>query len=420
MSVTTGAVAAAARAVLVGAGLMAAAVTAAGQPSGPPGGRPPSSQPETAMVEVAPIRCWWRTSAGAVTIGQPFDVRLTCAVLETDAVQVVPDETRLTVAGVQLKPFEVLGGEHPADTRAGPRRFFQYRYKVRLIDADSIGNDVSLPNLTIIYKVQSRVAEDATLAGRDFTYVMPGLPVHVLSLVPEDGVDVRDGADVGLERIEVLRFRARLFDIGALALIAAGGLLAAFALVAAVDRTHRHEARALRRVSNRRVLAAAGAELSLVARASAGGWTPELANAAHSALRVVAAIAIGRRVSEQPLAAGQSPPDGRLPVPGWLPGRPGTAVTSATTGADVARALASLPPAAPIQQRAGLEVLQAALGAFTVARYAPGDGAPDPLALAAAVEGGQAEAARLARERLWRWPGRAEAAPPWREGASRR
>src|SRR5260370_36286 len=32
------------------------------------------------MVQVDPIRCWWRTSAGAVRIGETFDLRLTCAV----------------------------------------------------------------------------------------------------------------------------------------------------------------------------------------------------------------------------------------------------------------------------------------------------------------------------------------------------
>ena len=37
------------------------------------------------MAEVDPIRCWWRTSDGAVGVGQPFSLVLTCAVLETDA-----------------------------------------------------------------------------------------------------------------------------------------------------------------------------------------------------------------------------------------------------------------------------------------------------------------------------------------------
>ena len=57
-----------------------------------------------------PLQCWWRTSAGAVRVGEPFTVVLTCAVLETDAATVVVDQTRLEPSVVQFAPFEVLGG----------------------------------------------------------------------------------------------------------------------------------------------------------------------------------------------------------------------------------------------------------------------------------------------------------------------
>jgi hypothetical protein len=392
---------------------------AAGQvPREPPG---PVAPPgiDTQMVETAPIRCWWRSSTGAVAIGEPFDVRLTCAVLETDTVQVVPDETRLTVAGVQLKPFEVVGGDHPADTRAGQRRFFQYRYTLRLLDPAEIGQDVSLPRLPITYKVQSRVAADATLAGRDFAYLMPGLSLHVLSQVPEDASDIRDGADVGLERVEALQFRARLFDIAAWALAATGALLGLFAAIALVRRSGPAQARERPRAPDRRVLAAASAELSRVAREAAGGWTPELVSAGHAALRVVSAMAIGRGVSEQPLPPGVPAPDGRIAVRARIPGRPGVAVSSATTTADLARALATTPPDSPAAERAGLDALHDALKAFTGTQYASGESAPDAVSLAGALDAGRAEAARLARERLWRWLRRGRSPREWREGAAR-
>jgi len=35
-------------------------------------------------VETDPIQCWWRTSAGAVRVGEPFSLVLTCAVVEND------------------------------------------------------------------------------------------------------------------------------------------------------------------------------------------------------------------------------------------------------------------------------------------------------------------------------------------------
>ena len=356
------------------------------------------------LVEVAPIKCWWRTSAGAVVLGEPFDVRLTCAVLENDSVQVVPDETRLTVSGVPLKPFEVLGGTHPPDTHAGQRRFFQYLYTLRLIEPETVGQDVSLPRLPIVYRVQSRVAADATVAGRDFTYFMPDVSVRVLAQVPADAGDIRDGSDVGLERLEALQFRARLFDIGAIASLAAAVLLAAFAVAAAVTGTGTTRARERARPSDRRLLAAADAELSRVAKEAEGGWTPELMSAAHAALRVVAAVAIGRSVSEQPLAAGAQPTDGRLAVRPMLPRRPGVEITSTTTPADVAQAMA-VAPEAMNGRRERLTALRDALSLFTSAQFASSNGTPDATAMSAAVETGRGEAAQLTHERRWRWPG---------------
>ncbi len=47
------------------------------------------------MVEVEPITCWWRTSTSAVRSGESFDLRLTCAVVETEANKVVPDFSKL-------------------------------------------------------------------------------------------------------------------------------------------------------------------------------------------------------------------------------------------------------------------------------------------------------------------------------------
>jgi hypothetical protein len=380
-------------------------------------------EPEPPIVETAPLRCWWRTSAGAVAIGEPFDVRLTCAVLETDTVQVVPDETRLTVAGVQLTPFEVMGGDHPADTRAGQRRFFQYRYTLRLLDPNEIGQDVSLPRLSILYKVQSRVAADQALAGRDFAYLMPTLTVHVLSQVSEDAADIRDGADVGLERIEALAFRARLLDIGALALLGVAVLLAVSTAVAVVARVGPDASQVRAQVPQSRVLAATDAELTRIAREVAGGWTPELVAAAHATLRVVAAVALGRPVSESPLAHGDDAADGRLTVRARVPGRARVAVSSPTTPADVAAAVEASALAPAAAHRAGLESLQAALATFTAAQFAPGDGALDAAALGQALESSRTEAARLVREHRWSrlWPfGRRARPASWRPEVARK
>ena len=76
-------------------------------------------RPPRRTSQTDPLQCWWRTSAGAVRVGEPFSVVLTCAVLETDEVTVVVDESRLEPSVVQFAPFEVLGGSHGADLRSG-------------------------------------------------------------------------------------------------------------------------------------------------------------------------------------------------------------------------------------------------------------------------------------------------------------
>src|SRR5215210_2079559 len=73
---------------------------------------PALAQTGTDMVEVEPITCWWRTSTSAVRTGESFDLRLTCAVVETEANKVVADFSKLDPTVVQLSPFEVLGGTH--------------------------------------------------------------------------------------------------------------------------------------------------------------------------------------------------------------------------------------------------------------------------------------------------------------------
>src|SRR5688572_30376646 len=81
-------------------------------------------EPARDGVETDPIRCWWRTSVPAVRVGEPFSVVLTCAVVETDAVTVIPSQTELDPNALQLPPFDVLGGSHAADLRTADHRFF--------------------------------------------------------------------------------------------------------------------------------------------------------------------------------------------------------------------------------------------------------------------------------------------------------
>jgi hypothetical protein len=254
-----------------------------------------------------PLQCWWRTSAGAIRIGEPFTVVLTCAVLETDAALVVVDQSRLEPSVVQFAPFEVLGGSHGADLRHADRRFFQYEYRARLIAENQFGKDVALPETKLSYHIQSSVGQKTALQGRDQSYILPPLSLRVLSLVPADATDIRDTPSVTFNDIDQRGFRANLFTVIGGVLFAVAGLLALLALVRLLARYRKPAETGSRLISDSAAIRAAARELAVVRRQREdGGWTPELAGRALAALRVAGAYAVGRRASLMP-AASQSP-----------------------------------------------------------------------------------------------------------------
>src|SRR4051794_9528374 len=177
-------------------------------------------------VQTDPLQCWWKTSAGAVRVGEPLSVVLTCAVLETDAATVVVDQSRLEPSVVQFAPFELLGGSHGADLRTDQRRFFQYEYRLRLITETMFGKDAALPETKISYRVQSKVGKNTAIQGRDQTYLLPPQSVKVLSLVPADAADIRDTPVETFGDIDQRSFRANLFTVIGTTLFVVAGLLA--------------------------------------------------------------------------------------------------------------------------------------------------------------------------------------------------
>ena len=177
-----------------------------------------------------PLQCWWRTSAGAIRVGEQFSIVLTCAVLETEAATVVVDQSRLEPSVVQFAPFEVLGGSHGADLRRGDRRFFQYEYRARLIAENQFGKDVSLPETKLSYHIESSVGQKTSLQGRDQSYILPPLSLRVLSLVPADATDIRDTPSVTFQDIDQRGFRANLLTVIGGVLFAVAALLTLLAL----------------------------------------------------------------------------------------------------------------------------------------------------------------------------------------------
>jgi hypothetical protein len=305
-----------------------------------------------------------------VTIGEMFTVVLTCAVYEGDNAQVVPDESRLGVASIQMAPFEILGGSHPPDVRRGQRRFFQYDYQLRIISQDAPGHDTNIPPLTISYRIHSRVGAAATLEGRDLSYVMPMMPIRVLSLVPADAVDIRDASEASLGAVESLRFRSSVFRVLALTFAALASVMVVLALVP-LARSRRVAASAERnRIPDRAILSRVASELGDVqSHAAREGWNEALVARAVPLVRIVAAAAIDQPISQRPVPADSGAHDGRLLVKHGRV-RPLTAtVSSSVTADDVARARESRAARFSMTRQQQLEGLQDGLSAMTAALY---------------------------------------------------
>ncbi len=327
----------------------------------------PARESGTRNVEVDPIRCWWRTSTGAVHIGEQFDVSLTCAVLETEAVSVVVDESRLGNAVVQMSPFEVVGGTHPADLHSGMRRFFQYEYRLRIINPDVAGTDVRIPDVALHYRVNSRIAGNSAVQGRDLLYYLPPEVMRVESMVPDGATDIRDATGASFAALDTLNFRAGIFNIVGIALTAFGALVVLLLLVRLARGSRKRTPADKRELSMGALLGVATRELAAVGQErGSAGWTDALLDRALSATRVAAAGAIGRKISQRTVETGVEVGEGRLLTSGP---RRGTAriVSAPTTANDLARQLPKL--SAADARRSTIESLRDALNSFTAAQY---------------------------------------------------
>jgi hypothetical protein len=370
-------------------------------------------------VQADPVQCWWRTSAGAVRVGEVFSVVLTCAVQDGAAAKAVLDEGPLSPTAVQLPPFEVMSGTHYADLRADGRRFFQYDYRVRVINEDLFGKDVALPELKLSYRVQTHV-NGTTVEGIEKNYLLPALSVRVLSLVPANATDIRDSTSSTFGDIEDRVFKADLQITAGGVLLGFAGLAVLIALVSAAVRLRadRSSGRGRDVMSDLDVLRSVDAELTRIDREHhAGGWTPALASRLLTALRVVASFALsspsfgGRELRSERQGArtaqGQGLMDGQLVVRGgWMRGKRAI-VTAAATPLDLSREMATAAAApiaaAAVLRRSMLEDLHRVLARLTAVHYGRGSGLADVLdaGLDEALEVGHRVIKRLKAERGW-------------------
>ena len=318
---------------------------------------------------VDPIRCWRQASAGAVNIGEEFTVVLTCAVLDTPSIQVVPEEGRLGVASIQMAPFEILGGAHPPDVRRGPRRFFQYDYQLRIISADAIGHDVNVPPLSIPYRVRSQVGAAAKLEGRDLSYLLPPLPIKISSMVPADASDIRDASDASFAAVDSFRYRSNLFRILALVLGLLAAVVGVLAFLPLARRATAAASPGRERLSDAAILKRIAQEIADVRdQVGRAGWTDEALARSLGAVRLLGTTAIGGPVSQKRVAPGVSVSEGRLAVRTGIVRPSMTAISSSLTADDVARA-ANDAPSRSVTERQRFDGIQSALAALTAAAY---------------------------------------------------
>src|SRR2546429_4208622 len=360
---------------------------------------PASAQQQTQTTKADPIACWWRTSAGAVRVGETFSAVLTCAVLETPDVKVVADQSKLEPSVVQFAPFEVTGGSHAADLRTDDRRFFQYEYKLRLLAENLFGKDAQIPETKISYRVQSHTGQAAAagggngpketsgargprevLEGRDQTYLMPPISVRVLSLVPADASDIRDAGSEGFGDLDQRAFRANLLTVVGGVLFVVAALLAILAVVRTVGKYRKPTTAVDRLIPDSTVLRAVSRELNAVQREREGsGWSPALAGRALAALRVASSYALRRRVAKEARSSvdqrqvetvgRKNVLDGQLLLnTGWR--RKPIVVSASATPQNIAREIAKISAGNGGGRRVEqLQSLHDALVRFTAAEY---------------------------------------------------
>jgi hypothetical protein len=356
----------------------------------------PATAKPPAEISVAPIECWWKTDRSAVRVGERFALTLTCAVLDTDRVRVVVDESSLAPSALHLTPFEVIDGQRFRDIQNSPRRFFQYRYTMRILGEELFGEEITLPRLQISYRVQNTLTGGSALAGREAQYSLRPVPIRILSLVPRDATDIRDTPLETFGEVDARLFQSNLLLIVATVAFILAGLAAVLLIARAAVKRHATVASRQRSLSPGTVLRAASGELARVRKASAeAGWTTDLAARAAAALRLAGAVALAHPIGQRDLERDANPSEGQIVVRRGIRGKK-LVLSAAVTPRNAPNGVGASPLWDGISQ---------SLNVFTTTRYSR-NGTLDGAALDAALAQGQDLVKRL-RVSQWRRIGRA-------------
>jgi hypothetical protein len=350
-------------------------------------------------VEVEPIKCFWKTDRSTIIVGERFTVVLTCGIIDTDKIKAVPDFNQLEASTIGLQPFEVVKGVRHEDVRNPPWRYVQYEYTARLVAEGLFEKDIDLPAVKLTYHIQSSIGGGST--GRDQTYQLPAMAMHVASLVPKKATDIRDTTANTFAEIEARRVRSTGEFVAALIAFGFAVVLLGLALVRVVGRYRVRTPAAERPLGVSAVLSGCLREAGRVQADAAGGWTPELASRALTVLRIGGAVALDRPVAQSIVGGAVVPREGQIALRKGLLGRRRSMVSTATTPGGIARSLASTNGHAPnARTEALLKEFEESLGVISRARYGR-DGALNGSALDAAFESGVSALRRLRTRKAW-------------------
>jgi hypothetical protein len=370
--------------------------------AGAPASPGPAAAPapvRSGQVESDPIKCWWQTDRGAVRVGEPFTLALTCGVIETDAVRVAVDPARLDPAALEMAPFEVLDGMRHKDISAPPWRYFQYAYTLRLLGDGFFGRDVDIPALALPYRVQSS-GQDAG-QGRDLVYLLPVLPVRVLSQVPVTAADIQDGLPETFANAEARAVRSTTeLAIGGM-LLGIAAVLVGVGAVRAVRRSRVRQPAGVPLLGQHAVLRACEREAQRIKREADVGWTPELIGRCLAVFRLTGAAALGEHIAQAPAQPGERPREGQLAVPIRRFRSDRVLLSAPTTGAALTARLNDDDRGVDSATRETLEDIVAALQVFGVAHYGRA-GEPERDALDGALTRGLRGLDRLRSAARWR------------------
>ncbi len=336
-----------------------------------------------------PIKCWWKTDKNAVEVGEQFTLTLTCGLMESHDTTAVVKPEQLDPGALHLEPFEVVSGVRHDDIQSPPWRYFQYEYTMRLIGQDYFGQDVEIPELTVIYNVQS---------GRDQMYVLPAINMRIMSLVPKKANDIRESTADSFAAAKARSSRATTEFIAAWVLFAFALLMLAFAVVHAIRRKRELTPNQMPAVSGFKLVRSCLHELGrLQSEVAVSGWTPERAGAALTVLRIGSAVAMGRGVAQSPMNGSSSVREGQIAVQKRILSRERIVVSAPITHDAVERY--------GINGDVNVADLGKALAAFTAVRYGQ-NGKMDPAGLNHALARSRAALERLRIAAFWALPKR--------------